>query len=505
MVPSTTMTSRGRVWVVCVALAACGDNRADPVAPSDATEPDAARSSAKELTSFDFFLVQNPDLATDATTVIAGTDVTASARFAASRLGLKASFTTTGVNVIVDGVAQVSGVTANNFNNPVTYKVFAEDGSNTEYTVTVAVPGFAPRVDFAAGTGPTSVAIADFNGDTKPDLAVANGSAASVSILLGTTATGATTPTFTTRVNVTTGPSPSGVAVADFNGDGKPDLATANQTGTVSVLLDTTVTGAVVPTFSAKADFATGTGTIAIAVGDLNGDGKPDIAVANNGGDNTASILLNTTATNATVPTFAASFNIPTGPSPFSIALGDLNTDGKPDIMVSHVGGFRPIAVLMNTTATNAATPSFSPKVDIELMSSIGVLTTGDLDGDGRPDLAIADTGFVIILRNTTAMDATTPSFAAGVGAGTGIGPASIAIADLDADGKLDLAVASSTATVAALLNRTETNLSFLAKREFSTAANPACVAVGDLNGDGKPDLAVANNTSASVSVLLAQ
>src|ERR1700689_3701671 len=116
---------------------------------------------------------------------------------------------------------------------------------------------FGAKIDFATGANPTFVAIGDLDGDGKPDLVTANTNSTTVSVLLNTT-TGAT-PSFAAKVDFTTNIAPAAVAIGDLNGDGKPDLAVANVgANTVSVLLNTTETGAATPTFAAAVDFATG-------------------------------------------------------------------------------------------------------------------------------------------------------------------------------------------------------------------------------------------------------
>jgi hypothetical protein len=158
------------------------------------------------------------------------------------------------------------------------------------FTLTLSNPlasaAFAAQETFATATGggPTSVAVADVNGDGKPDLVVANKGSNTVSVLLNTTAAGATTPSFAIQQTFATGGAPESVAVADFNGDGRPDLVVANEAAdTVSVLLNTTAPGASTPSFAPQQTFATGSAPFSVAVADFNGDGEPDLVVANLG------------------------------------------------------------------------------------------------------------------------------------------------------------------------------------------------------------------------------
>jgi len=193
------------------------------------------------------------------------------------------------------------------------------------------------------------VAIGDLNGDGKPDLAVANESGGSVSVLLGNG-----DGTFGAKSDYGAGSLPSSVAIGDLNGDGKPDLAVANESdGTVSVLL-----GNGNGTFGAKSDYATGRNPYSVAIGDLNGDGKPDLAVANFL-PNTVSVLLGNGD-----GTFGAKSGYGTGNGPFSVAIGDLNGDGKPDLAVANYIS-NTVSVLVNAGGVLGIEPSAPPLAGI--------------------------------------------------------------------------------------------------------------------------------------------
>ena len=128
---------------------------------------------------------------------------------------------------------------------------------------------FAGPTDFAVGDGPNSVTVGDFNGDGDPDLAVANQVTGAILVLRGTTGGGFTAPT---TVGAATGP--FSIAVGEFNGDGDPDLAVADPfSGRVLVLL-----GSAGATFTAPAAVASGSDPLSVAVGDFNGDGASPAA-----------------------------------------------------------------------------------------------------------------------------------------------------------------------------------------------------------------------------------
>ena len=185
---------------------------------------------------------------------------------------------------------------------------------------------FQKQTTYTVGSNPLSVAVGDFNGDGKPDLAVANSSGGTVSVLLGNG-----DGTFQTQTTYTVGSSsfPFSVAVGDFNGDGNPDLAVANAgSGTVSVLL-----GNGDGTFQTQTTYTVGSTPASVAVGDFNGDGNPDLAITNAGSGTVSVLLGNGDGTFQTQTTYTV------GSTPRSVAVGDFNGDGKPDLAVANSSG----------------------------------------------------------------------------------------------------------------------------------------------------------------------
>jgi hypothetical protein len=386
-------------------------------------------------------------------------------------------------------------------------------------------PLFGAQQTFTPGTTPEQVAVADFNGDGKVDLAVANytfstqspNGPGTVSVFTNSTTTGSGTVSFASQQTFATGVNPFGLAVADFNGDGKPDLVATNSNwngasqispSTVSVLMNTTPTGASTASFASQQTFGVGANPGGVAVADFNGDGKPDIAVVNES-SNTLSVLLNTTLTGSATASFAPQQTFPTGHFPDTVTVADLNGDGKPDIIVGNENDDT-VTVFMNTTARGASSVTFAAPQTITVgTTSLSTVVVGDFTGDGKPDLAVTNTRSdnVAVLVNTTPTGAASASFGTPQTFATGAFPRGLVAGDFSGDGKLDLAAAAGYPdTISVLVNTTPagaTTPTFATRQDFPVGQFPSFLAVGDFNTDGSPDLAVVNQDNGNVGVLL--
>jgi hypothetical protein len=305
-----------------------------------------------------------------------------------------------------------------------------------------------------------------------------------VALALGAVASSASSPLSFARASYFAGESPRSATVGDLNGDGKPDLAIADEDeDSVAVLLNRGDGRC-----RAQRLFGTGSGPVSVAVGDLNGDRKQDLATANVAGDTVSVLLNNGGGLFGTRRTYA------TDEGPQSLAIGDLNGDGSADLVTANDTS---VSVLLNKGDS-----SFQRKVDYRLeFNGIGSVAIGDLNADGKPDLAgvpgPAQTVSVFLNRGDE-------SFLPKVDYATGRRPVSVAIGDLNGDEKVDLATANSVVfgqnTVSVLVNRGDG--SFLPKVDYATGRETVSIVIGDLNGDRMPDLATANWYH-TVSVLL--
>ena len=359
----------------------------------------------------------------------------------------------------------------------------------------ISAGSFTAKTDFTTASAPYGNGLRDIDGDGKADVVTANGSGASVSVFRNTSTIG--TISFAAKVDFTTGTTPTNVAFGDINGDGKTDIVTCNNTsGTVSVFKNQSTVGNI--SFAAKVDFTVGTNPWMVAVNDMNADGNPDIIVANKGSANVG-VLRNTSS--ISVISFVAQVTFPTGVLPFGLAVGDLDLDGKPDIVTANQGSDN-VSVLRNTGGI-----TFAAKVDFTSGDNPVSVAIGDLDADGNPEIASANANgtSISVFKNTGNLAINVNTFLTKIDFTTGFSPWCVAICDLDGDGKPDLASANTSGNSVSLLRNTTTinvidPTSFAAKVDLTAGTTPYGVSLGDLDNDGKPDVAAVNNASSTIS-----
>ena len=342
-----------------------------------------------------------------------------------------------------------------------------------------APASFFSQTTFATGQEPYSVAVADVNGDGKPDLVTANYSSGSVSVLLGNG-----NGTFQSQMTFAAGPKPDSVAVADVNHDNKADVVVTNLfSSSASVLL-----GNGDGTFQALQTFATGSEPISVAVADVNGGNNADLVVANAGSSSVSVLLGNGNGT------FQSQSAFGTGALPFSVAAAQLTGDGNLDLVVANYDSGS-VSVLLGQGNGTFQTQAIYPAGPQPFAVAVA-----DVNGDGKPDIVVANhdnPGTVSVLLGNG--DGT---FQAPISFATGSAPTAVAVADVTGDGNPDLIVANGgDNTVSVLLGNG--NGTFQAQQTFAVGFDPRSLAVADVNGDGRPDLVVANQFDNDVGVLL--
>jgi exosome complex RNA-binding protein Rrp42 (RNase PH superfamily) len=360
-------------------------------------------------------------------------------------------------------------------------------------------------IPFTSGSAPRQVAISDIDGDGKPDLVAINSGSNTVSVYRNIGSGTITGASFASKVDFAIGTGPVALAVGDLDADGKPDIAVSVTTSpAISVLKNTSTAGTV--SFATTINFGTEAAPRGVAIVDLDTDGKPELVTVSSTANTIAIHKNNTSVGTINNVSFNSYTTFTANASPESIAVGDFDSDSKPDFVVSHTGGAS-LAVMRNTF-TSGTFSLAKTNVTVGVASSGNVIVS-DLDGDTKPDIALASgtDKTVHVFWNTTF--GSFPAFDPLVTFTTNVNNIQcVAAADLDADGKRDLILGSLSGKVVAFRNENTSSgyidaTSFPTAVEFSagTATNYG-LAVEDLNADSKLDVLASDNAGGTVFVM---
>lgn len=357
---------------------------------------------------------------------------------------------------------------------------------------------------FTTAKYPISVAATDLNGDGKVDLVVANEGAHSLSVLKNV-ASGhvISSSSFVKTDLVLSGVNPEMLIIKDINGDRKPDLVVSSYNGkTVSILLNTSGGGAI--SFAPKVDVTVGYYAHSLAVDDLDKDNRADIVVSNYDGG--AVTVYKNTSSLGTV-SFAPGIDIITGGKPSAVSIGDMDGDGRPDLAV--VLNDRGSVNVYRNTNDSVNTNNFRQHFDFSAGNNPYALAIHDMNGDGRPELIVStidQSNSVLVFRNVPVTDSI--KFEEPVSFPTGIHPYALAIADIDNNGRPDILVGNwfnSGNTSSVLFNNTGLGsdvISFKTRVDMPMGGNPESVTTADLDGDRQAELISANTIDGTIAVL---
>ncbi|MDX2034932.1 MAG: FG-GAP-like repeat-containing protein [Blastocatellia bacterium] len=358
---------------------------------------------------------------------------------------------------------------------------------------------FGEPQKYTAGSAPAVIAATDLNGDNRPELLIANRTPVNLSVLLNQGG-----GQFGARVSYGNAADPNSIATGDFNGDGRRDVAVAGSAG-IDVFYGNNL-GA----FASITRFTTGSAPRHMVAGDVTGDGRADLLIAVNTLDKGGAIDILKGGEggfdgSARVPIFTESFaSWGALPAPDSLATGDLNSDGKLDLVAVY--GHAGIAPLLGNGAAGFATG--------------GLFTSGlflqhavvrDFNGDGRADAVASTPGLVSDSAGVLSLFASDAvgGFAAPRAYYAPAGPTSSLLADVNRDGKADLLALTGTCGNQPCPNDGIVTLrlgdgagGFGAPATYRVGLDPASFATGDFNGDGRFDLVVGNARSKNLSTL---
>ena len=370
---------------------------------------------------------------------------------------------------------------------------------------------FGGSVSFSGATNEVfDVCTCDFDLDGKPDLAATKQGLATDMIMLRNTSTIGTLSF--AQSTIAFGSQNFNSACGDLNGDGKPDIVASRGGATrneVFVRLNTSSVGAI--SFSTSASLLLDVSHVAfrLSIRDLNSDGKPEVIVSNafQASGNVLYVFVNqSTGGTLSINPTPVKITVPEASSSYGLDVQDLDGDNLPEIIFNQFNN-PDIFILKNTFAGSGI--SFAAAQKITLAGTLNHLTTADFNNDNKLDIAVTNSTVnnkVHVLLNQSSGSI---SFGSPISFDTGDGPWGIDAVDIDGDkdvdviiGNIDFTPATPNTELTALINNGNfLNVGFTATT-FNVGKKTRNVEVGDFDGDAKPDLAFTTVTGNSIDVM---
>ena len=365
--------------------------------------------------------------------------------------------------------------------------VVANSRSNTIASLLASGGGrFGPETDVNLGHAPIALAVADLNHDGRPEVAVSH-DAGGIAVLIAQGGGSFATPI---NIGIALGYDASGLAIADLNGDGNPDLlACTNQTSGQLLVMPGMGNGSFGPAVSYPAGF----NPTGVVIADLNGDARPDVVVPSQSGR--IGILLNQGGGALGPRTDIVIGGLPISAT-YHVAVGDLNGDGRIDLAVA---GDDAVFLLLGNGAGG-----FLPTQQYLSAPNVSGIAIADINQDGIPDLIESNSGYFLTDPNcvTILLGQGGANFGAPATFPCGPHPYEVAVSDLDLDGAPDVVTVNHESNTVSVLRGDGTG-ALLPRLDFGAGTYPVAMVVADMNGDGAADVVTANSNSQSISVLL--
>jgi gliding motility-associated-like protein len=347
----------------------------------------------------------------------------------------------------------------------------------------LATSNFASEVDIGAESGLYDLCLCDFNNDAKVDIATASDNFNSLAIFSNVSTVGSIS---LTKLSVLINAKSLHTTCGDLNGDGRPDIVVSEgaEGDRVYVFRNT---GAM--SFNVQSIKLTGRKVKRLVMADLDLNGKPELVVTDKAG-NVISILPNQSTTTNIIFGAPVTFTVPGAISTDALEIKDINGNGLPEIITSQFLTASSNIFVCDNKSTQGVF-NFSDITTLNVANTVINVRVGDLDGDHKPDIAatrLLGSDIAIFLNQSNANQI---SFSTPISVATSSHPWGLDLGDLDGDGKTDIAVASISNKSIIVLNNESTpgHLSFAAIAINTNFINRH-VKIGDIDGDGKPDIA---------------